>query len=170
MTRPCVLFASLGLVLTSAGCQPFVQKSSALSEADIAAIEAFHESFLEAERANDWEAVAALMAEDAVLMPMGHPVLDGPAGYLDYVAPLVGDYGVVVTDFVGAIQEIDGRGDIAYLRTTWSHTVTMHGIPEPTAEAGKQLIILKMQSDGPWLATQWIWNSDGPPEQGDTGP
>lgn len=72
-----------------------------------------------------------------------------------------------MTDFAGTIQEIDGRGDVAYLRTTWSHTVTMEGVPEPASEAGKQLIILKRQPDGSWLATHWIWNSDGPPEQAD---
>jgi uncharacterized protein (TIGR02246 family) len=164
-----LLSAGLGFVLASTACQPVAQEGPSLSEADVAAIEAFHERFLEAERANDWQAVAALMAEDAVLMPMGHPVLDGPAGYLAYVAPLVEDYGVVVTDFVGTIQEIDGRGDIAYLRTTWSHTVTMDGVPEPVTETGKQLIVLRRQPNGSWLATQWIWTSDGLTEQGGVG-
>jgi uncharacterized protein (TIGR02246 family) len=152
-----------GLVLAGTGCQPVAQEPSSLSEADVAAIEAFYETFLEAERANDWEGVAALMAEDAVIMPMGHPALDGPAGYSEYVAPLVEDYGVEITDFAGTILEIDGRGDLAYLRGTWSHTMTMDGVPEPTNEAGKQLIILRRQSDGSWLASEWIWNSDGPP-------
>ena len=162
MVKKSVTLAGLSVMLAGAGCQPAPPASAPLSQADRAAIEAFHEKFLEAERANDWEAVAALMAEDAVIMPMGSPVLDGPAGYLAYVTPLVEDYGVVVTDFVGEIQEIDGRGDIAYLRTTWSHSVTMDGVPEPIAEAGKQLIILRRQPDGAWLATEWLWNSDGP--------
>lgn len=169
MTRSHVLLAAFGLFLIGAGCQRSGQESSALSQADMAAIEGFHQRFLEAERANDWQGVAALMAEDAAIMPMGHPVLNGPEGYLAYVAPLVEDFGVVVTDFVGTIQEIDGRGDIAYLRTTWSHAVTMDGVPEPVSETGKQLIILRRQPDGSWLATQWIWNADGPTEQGEAG-
>ncbi len=169
MIRPTVLRVASYLLLAGAGCQPYATRISPLSEADVAAIEAFHQSFLEAERANDWQGVAALMAEDAVIMPMGHPVLDGPAGYLDYVAAIVEDYGVVVTEFVGTIQEIDGRGDLAYLRTTWSHSVTMNGVPEPIAEAGKQLIVPRRQADGSRLASEWIWNSDGPSGRGDTG-
>jgi uncharacterized protein (TIGR02246 family) len=169
VTRPSILLAGFGLLLAGTGCQPSTQELPSLSEADIAAIEAFHENWLEAERANDWEGVAALMADGAVIMPMGHPALDGPSGYLDYVAPLVEDFGVVVTDFIGTIEEIDGRGDLAYVRSTWSHTYTMDGVPEPTTEVGKQLVVLRKQADGSWLATEWIWNSDGPSRQAESG-
>lgn len=160
-TRTLVV-AGLSLLVVGTGCQPAAQEGAALSEADVAAIEALHAAFLEAERANEWEGVAALMTEDAVIMPMGHPVLDGRAGYLDFVGSLVEEHGAVVTSFNGTIAEIDGRGDVAYMRGTWSHTLTMGGIPGEISEAGKQLVILRKQPDGSWLASRWIWNSDGP--------
>jgi len=167
VSRPNVLIVGICFVLAGTGCQTAARESASLSEADVAAIGAVHETFLAAERANDWDGVAALMAEDAVIMPMGHPALDGPARYLEYVASLVEDYGVVITDFSGTILELQGRGDLAYLRSTWSHTMTMEGVAESINEAGKQLIILRRQSDGSWLASEWIWNSDGPAQQGD---
>lgn len=44
-----MLPVGFGLLLAGASCQPYAQESPPLSEADVAAIEAFHQSFLEAE-------------------------------------------------------------------------------------------------------------------------
>ncbi len=58
--------------------------------------------------------------------------------------------------------EIDGRGDLAFARGTYSWTVRI-GDGEPVADHGKWLTIWREQADGTWLLSQDIWNSDQAP-------
>jgi uncharacterized protein (TIGR02246 family) len=134
-----------------------------LSEADVSSIESFHERWIQAEQANDWEGVAALLEEDVVMLPPGHPVMEGKATYLEYVNSFVEEYGATVSDFTADAQVIDGCRNLAILRGTWSHTMTVAGAAEPVTEAGKHIVVLARQPDGSWLVREWIWNSDRAP-------
>jgi uncharacterized protein (TIGR02246 family) len=73
------LFAVLVLALASMACQPPAQEAGPLSEEDVAAIRAVPQSYTEAMLANDYAAVAALWAEDAVLMAPNEPLIEGRA-------------------------------------------------------------------------------------------
>ena len=57
---------------------------------------------------------------------------------------------------------IDGRGDLAFARGTYSWTVRV-GEGEPVSDTGKWLTIGRRQADGTWLLSQDIWNSDQGP-------
>lgn len=134
-----------------------------LSEADVSSIESFHERWIQAELASDWEGVAALLEEDVVMMPPGHPVMVGKAAYLEYVNSLVEEYGATMSDFSADVEAIDGCRDLAILRGTWSLAMTMAGVTEPVTDLGKHIVVLARQSDGSWLVREWIWNSDRTP-------
>jgi ketosteroid isomerase-like protein len=159
-SRP-LLPAALALAFASAACQPPAQEAAGLSEEDVAAIQAWHGKYMEAERATDWNALAALVADDVVLMPPNRPVEDW-ASWLEVVTAREFE----VIDLSSTVQEIDGRDGLAYLRASYSETYTLGGNPEPLETIGKHVAMLRKQPDGSWVATVWIWNSDLPLPEG----
>lgn len=154
--------AAVSLSFAAAACQPTAPPEAApLSEEDVAAISALDAQWAAAELAGDWDGVAAVMAEDVVNMPPDMPALEGLAAWREFVASL----NMTVTELTATTLEIDGMGSLAYLRGAYSQTSTVGDSPEPTSVTGKHLAILRRQSDGSWLVTRWIWNSDEPDVQ-----
>ncbi len=160
MSTRSVLLAGLALGFASMACQPPAQEAAGLSEEDVAAITAWNTNYNE--RAGDWDAMPALLAEDLVLMPPNLPAEDW-ASWVERAISM----NLNVIDMRSTVQEIDGRDGLAYLRANYSLTYTLGGNPEPMQEVGKHVAILRKQPDGSWLVTVWIWNSDLPlPEEG----
>ena len=154
------LFICALLALTSTTCQPPVQEAGPLSENDIGAIEDIIQQYVQAMLARDLNAWTGLWTEDAVMMPPNSPALEGREAIIqDLMA------GPAPTEFVLDVLDIDGAGDVAYVRGTYSITMTVAGVSEPMMDEGKYLSILKKQSDAKWLFTIDIWNSDLPPSQ-----
>jgi predicted ester cyclase/ketosteroid isomerase-like protein len=60
------------------------------------------------------------------------------------------------------IVELDGRGDLAYARLTYSLKVMMPGAEEPVVDTGKGMEIWKKQKDGSWKVSCDVFNSDLP--------
>jgi ketosteroid isomerase-like protein len=60
------------------------------------------------------------------------------------------------------VLDIDGRGDLAYARGSYSAILEVPGLPEPVTDEGKFLVIIRKQEDGEWLASISIYNSDAP--------
>ena len=60
------------------------------------------------------------------------------------------------------IVELDGRGDLAYARLTYSLKVKMPGAEEPVVDTGKGMEIWKKQKDGSWKVYCDVFNSDLP--------
>jgi ketosteroid isomerase-like protein len=61
------------------------------------------------------------------------------------------------------LLEVDGRGDIAYARLSYSFAVEVAGMDEPIMDVGKGMVILRKQGDGSWLVSHSIYNADSPP-------
>ncbi len=160
MNTRLILVAAFALSLTSMACQPAAQEaaSGALSAEDIAAIRDVAESFRQAMLASDWETATSLFIEDAVRQPPNEPMIVGRAAIL---ASMEAEP-VTFTQFSNAPLEIDGRGDLAYARGTYSLTATAEGMAEPITDKGKYLGVFRKQADGSWLAAADIWNSDLP--------
>ena len=157
---PLLAVPALALALASTACQPPAQETAGLSEEDVAAITAVMEAGSEAEEAGDWAAVAALGTEDFVCMPPNDRIVEGRAAIQAWAE----ESGFQFEEVSTSITEIDGRGDLAYFRATYSLTF---GGEEPFTDVGKWIAILRKQPDGSWLYSAWIWNSDLPlPEEG----
>ncbi len=119
------------------------------------------ESFAQVIRASDWAALAALYTEDAVFMAPNAPAVEGRAAIRAWLEPFP------PIEYEGTVVEIDGRGDLAFVRGNYSETYTVEGAPEPIHHAGKYVEIWRRQPDGSWLIAVEIWNSDLPlPEEG----
>ncbi len=128
----------------------------ALSEADRAAIAASTKTFVEGVNAKDWAGVAALYTEDAMIMPPNGPTAKGRANvqaFLEAFPPL--------SAFNLVNAEVEGLGDMAYVRGAYTMTITPEGA-DPVTDTGKFIEIRKKQADGSWLLYLDIFNSDVP--------
>lgn len=150
-------FVVVALTVASAGCQPAMQEAGPLSGADVAAIRGVVDALREANLAGDWDAAAALFADDAVFMMPDRPALEGKAAWRASVAAMQ----PTVHALTVQVAEIEGRGDLAYTRGTYSETVSV-GTNEPVDFEGKYVWILRKQADGSWLLTVGISNSNQP--------
>lgn len=150
-----ILPAVAALALGISSCQGGAQ---ALSDEELAAVRGLHDQLVQALLANDWDAAAAVWAENAVIMAPNLPVVQGRAAWRAWVDTV----GVNVTDATYDLAETDGRDGLAYLRGAYSETFTVTGVPEPITDTGKYLAIARKQPDGSWLFTVWAWNSDLP--------
>jgi ketosteroid isomerase-like protein len=152
--RPHFVIPALAAITVAAGCQP---QPAALSSADIAAIRASEEAFTQNGRTRKDSANAALYSENAVLMPPHEPALTGRPAIRRWLAafPPMSDFGLTVV-------EIDGRGDLAYVRGTYALTIAASGKTPALPDHGKYVEVRRKQADGSWLIVLDIFNSDLP--------
>ena len=129
----------------------------ALSDEDVAAIKAATEEYIQAVNSDDSAATAALYTENAVLMPPNESMIQGRAAIQTWE-----EAGPITTEFNLTVEEIDGRGDLAFVRGTYSITVVLEGAPEPIQDTGKYVEIRRKQPDSSWLIAVDIFNSDLP--------
>ncbi|MDH5203197.1 MAG: SgcJ/EcaC family oxidoreductase [Nitrospirota bacterium] len=134
-----------------------VAEEAALSDEDVAAIKASTEAYVQAVKSEDFTAFAALYTEDAVLMPPNQPIVQGREAILTWAEAFP-----PLTEFSLSAVEIDGRGDLAFVRGTYSMTIALEGAPEPIQDTGKYIEIRRKQEDGSWLIARDIFNSDLP--------
>ena len=144
----------LSLVSLTSCQQPAAPEPAGLTEADRAAIEATSQAFLKAALARDWQALAMLYTEDAVLMPPNAEPIRGRSAIQQHFSSFP-----PVTDMQLQDAEIDGRGDLAYVAGGFRMTITPEGA-DPIEESGKFIEIRKKQVDGSWLIYRDMYSSN----------
>lgn len=155
------LASSLLAVLISStilGCRS--SAPTGLSDADKAAIRKNTEKVVSISNAptKDWDAyVRADYTEDAIVMPPDTPAVQGWDAIKSYILT----EGTVL-DFKIQMLEIEGEGDLAYVRGTYAMTVMLPGASGPTKGTGKYIEIWRKQPDGSWKVIRDIFNSDMP--------
>jgi len=107
----------------------------------------------------DWGAYVNLYyAEGAKVLMPGMPVLEGREAIKAAFAAMG-----TIQDMKFNSLSLEGRGDLACERGTYSETFIPPGMSAPIADTGKGITIWRKQADGTWKATDDIWNSDVPP-------
>lgn len=159
------IFSLILMLCITFGCQQPVEEVAeqavaevaVLSDEDVAAIKASTEEYIQAWRSADWVTLAALHTEDGIIMPPNQSIVQGrdEIQASNEAAPPPLEANLIIV-------EIDGRGDLAYVRGTYLYAVQPEGVPEPIRDTGKYLEIRRKQEDGSWLITIDIWNSDMP--------
>jgi ketosteroid isomerase-like protein len=129
----------------------------ALSDEDVAAIKTAHDAYGQTMISKDWAALIAMHTEDAVIMPPNMPLIQGREAIQAW-----NEASPPITAFNLTCVEIDGRGDLAYVRGVYTLTMELKGAPQPIQDTGKFLDILQKQEDGSWLIAVDIFNSDLP--------
>jgi uncharacterized protein (TIGR02246 family) len=128
-----------------------------ITPADMDAIDSIRTAYQDAVKAGDAEAMLALYTDDVVEMPPNMPIRDGKSD----VEAAAGSEPQPTTFSLTPV-ETDGVGSLAYDRGTYAASMMMEGMEEPTSDTGKYLVLLRKQSDGSWLISEVIWNSDLP--------
>ena len=150
--RPRFLLTVLGCAIVA--CQPAPAK---LSEADIAAIRAQVDSFVANALARRDSANAAQFTANGAILPPNGPAAEGTAAIRAWMAAFP-----PMTEFKAQVVDIDGVGDLAYVRGTYALTIAAAGRTPAMPDHGKWLEVLRRQSDGRWLVAYDIFNSDVP--------
>lgn len=144
--------AACVVLLVMAACQP--PGPATLSQEDIAGIEATSQAWMEAVSAGDWAALSATYTEDAVLLPPNEPAVPGRSdieAWFEALPP--------VSDFNLETVEIEGLGDVAFVRGSYTLTMTPEGM-DAVADTGKYLEVWRKQADGSWLIYRDIFSSN----------
>ena len=159
--RPISGFALVLMLLTTVACQPTQEPAAQQDDvaADIEAIHAVRDAYIAAETAGDAAAVAALYAEDAVLMPANEPAVSGRAGIQEH---LQRDYATMTAELTATSRETKVAGDIAYDAGTHTIRLTPKAGGNVIEGTGKQIVTLARQTDGSWKITNLIFNMDAP--------
>ena len=153
-----LLFASL--IVCAAGCQ--TETDTAFATADATAVRGALDAYFNAANSGDAARWAALYTDDAVMMPPNSPAVEGRAAIESWLAMLP----VKITEAQGTALEVEGTGNIAYVRGTYSMSLQVPGLPDPIAQQGKLLQIYARQPAGSWLLARDMWNANAAP----TGP
>ena len=124
-----------------------VAQDSGLSDEDIAGIERMTHDWLAAHAARDWDKVATFYTEDAVLMPPFAPIIKGRTAIRDWFSE-----NEKYTSVHVEILEIEGYGDLAYVRGTSQVTIRRPGEPEISI-TGKYLDIRRKLDNGSWVVS-----------------
>jgi uncharacterized protein (TIGR02246 family) len=129
------------------------------AKADLAAIRDCTAALLTAVNACDVHRVLEVWADDGVLMPPGHPSVNGRAALLEYFDQLFLRARFV---FEFGPTEIDLGPELAVERITYRVTMWPVTSQPPTRDVGKGLHVYRRQTDGTWKLQFDMWNSDRP--------
>lgn len=143
-----------GLVVVLAACQA---TPPPLRDTDKAAIRAVSDSFVAYVRTNRDSAAVSLFTEHAVWMPANRGIVEGRPAMLAFFQASPGLSGFILT-----IIDVDGRGDLAYVRGTYAFAILSADGQSAVGDHGKFLEIRRRQADGKWLIAAEIFNSDQP--------
>lgn len=163
------LFVSLSFVLVlcfAFGCQQGEKGAEesgakAISAEDVAAIKAIGPALDKARLAGDVDGVAALLTDDIVLMGPNGPSSQGRSALIESIKSAE-SVGVTVKEHITEFIEVDGYGDMAYIRGKWFAAFGIEGFEEPFKNEVKVVGILRKQPDDSWLISRFCWNSDLP--------
>lgn len=135
--------------------------ADALTSQDRRQIKAFYDTWSGRLLKQDFEGMAELYTEDAVVMPPNRPAIRGKGQVLDFMRAFPR-----VTRAEFDVDEIDGYGDIAYVTGRYSMTLEPEGAPDSVEDRGKYIEVRRKQPDGSWLMSRDIFNSDLDPAGG----
>ncbi len=168
---PPIRFTLATLLLLVAACRPKTETAAVgveegaqpagASADDVRAIRSVDDQWGRAATSGDGNAVAALYAADATLLPPGEPIQQGEAArkyWIDYFASYAGPTTLETTD-------VKLHGDLAVAVGTYRMTMTEKkpGAKPLPVEEGKYVEVLRKQADGSWKMIYDIWNLNTPP-------
>jgi len=145
------------LVLALCGTLACAAPPAGIGDADRSAIRDNESTFTKSAIAKDFGKMVSLYTEDAALLPPNGPAVQGREAIQKWMA----QFPPMSTFTIDAV-DIDGRGDLAYVRGNYNLTMNPPGAA-PASDRGKFVEIWRKQSDGSWKMKWDIFNSDLPP-------
>ena len=129
-----------------------------LSDRDRAAIRANDSAYVAAWIRDDTTAVLATLTADPILVPGGLEPLRGLSAVKGFWWPSDGSH-TKVTGFARTVEEIDGTGDVAFVRGADSlrFTYTKGTNAQSSATRSVTLAVVRRQADGTWKIARMMW-------------
>ncbi len=160
-----VMLLCIAVALSSCGpmAEQPASESAPTTEADIAAINSVIDEVGAALNAGDAARWGDLFTEDVIVMRPNELSAIGREANRERLEELFDQY---TLDITFSTEEVVVAGDWAFVRDTYSETVTPKGAGEPQMIYGKQINILRRQPDGSWKITRRIHNRNPPPDEG----
>ena len=159
------LAVGLSIILVS-GCKPAANSPDTTavavapaqaSAADIVAIRDISKAWYAHYNAHHPDSVAALYADDAILMMPGTPAISGRSAIrAAYEKDIAAFAKSGYSDNQGKDSNVSVSGDVGWE----SNTYTITDKAGKQIEAGKYVTVFG-RKDGKWVITRDIWNSDG---------
>lgn len=128
-----------------------------LTEADKTAIRASIDSFVTHTKAHHDSITALAYTETGVFMPPNQGIVEGRAAIRAWFQAFP-----PMSEFSLSPIDIDGRGDLAYVRGTYALTITGPDGKVAMSDHGKFIEIRRRVGVGQWLMSADIFNSDVP--------
>lgn len=129
--------------------------------AALSSLRAADSSLQAAVAARDAERTAAFYTNDAVLMPVAEPIVEGRAAILDEWRHVYGIPGFANRSRLVA-ADVSTVGDLGYTRGTYESPMLGPG-GQQVVERGKWVSLWKREADGRWRIVVDIFNTDTPP-------
>ena len=150
-----VLMCAATLFVACSNSKP---NDHSLAATDLQAINALHQAYVTAWLRNDTSGVLNTLARDAVLMPSGMRPIAGMAEIKNFWFPNDGSR-TAITDFTTKIDEMNGSGDLAYIRgrSHLAFTYEKEGSKSALTNEGMFLTIVQRQADRTWRILQQMW-------------
>lgn len=139
-----------------AGCGAGVKPTDSLAAEDVAQIRAMPQRHIGYTLRGEWDRMNQDYAQDVRILMPGQPEVLG----LDALRKWQAAY-PPVTAYDMRIDEVDGRGDLAYARL--SYQVRFKAGAGEATDSGRGLWILRKGADGRWRVALDITQSDPPP-------
>jgi len=128
-------------------------------EAEVAAIKALFANNSSLINSGDLDGWIDQFTEDAIFMPPNSAVLKGKEAGREFARPW---YEQLSMEFDLTVDEIEVQGNWAFARWHYSGRYTPKVGGETIQDNGKEIWILKRQSDGLWKCSHIIWSSNDP--------
>ena len=139
----------------------FSCSSSIDHESNILEIKKVNQKYLEFYNSGNYEGVASLHTEDAVVMP---PNVLSRIGKDQIISAIKEEIDMGFTDLKFVENDIKIFGTLAYDEGSYSLNIKSDIGEIIGNDFGKYLVVWEKQNDGRWLMKKDIWNSNLPPE------
>jgi uncharacterized protein (TIGR02246 family) len=139
-------------------CAP---SGAAFTADDETAVRALEEAYRRAWLANDSAAVLATLSSDAVLMPGGVEPLAGGSAIREFWWPADGSR-TTITSYEIEVDEVEGSGDLAFLRGRGSLEFTYRSAAGEVSEHASRaahLSVARRGADGEWRIARRAWSA-----------
>jgi len=135
-----------------AACQ--APQVTSISDADKAAITENEKAYIGTMISQDEAVLRGVVTEDAVIMPPNESARAGVDEIVKWATS-----GPGLKELTTAFDEIDGSGNVAYVRGTYSVVAAINDSTDFEGQ-GKFLEVWRKQDDGSWKLSRDIWNSN----------
>lgn len=124
--------------------------------ADLAAVDAVRDAYMDAVSAGDAEAIGNLYTADGISLPNHAATVSGRTAIVAHQQEMLSDYTVSMEIMP---DETRTMGDFGFDRGRYRATMTPKAGGEPMTDEGRYIVLLQKEADGSWKVSRDLDNS-----------